>query len=316
MRVGIAPLVEGVALVGELGAIELLAGDHGDASEVLDEGGVKRLGRLSLLTLDEGVLLGLLGSETSLGVNDEKLADEVSGFLGDGVELRRLEDEVALHDELEELSIVVGVEWQTTGQQDVQEHSAGPHIDLRSVSSTEKDIRSDVEGGTASSLKGLAGVQLGQTKVGDLDLQVLLIVQEHVLELEIAMDDSNTVEVLQSGEHLAHNVSSVLLAERLALNNHLVEFSSLHQLHDDEEGGRGIEDSLQSNDVGVVNLGHDINLILKQLGRLLNLALIDNLHSNLLSSLLVDSNLDGSEEATNEPNHHSQWRKIVSVSLQ
>ena len=274
------------------------------------------LGRLSLLSLDEGVLLGLLGSETSLGVDNEKLADEVGGFLGDGVELRRLEDEVALHDELEELGIVVGVEWQTTGQQDVEEDSAGPHIDLRSISSAQKNIGSDVKGSTASSLKGLTGVQLGQTKVGDLDFQVLLVVQEHVLELKIAMDDSNAVEILKSREDLTHDVSSVLLAESLALNDHLVELTSLDQLHNDEQSGRGVEDSLQSDDVGVVNLRHDINLILQQLGRLLNLALVDDLHSNLLSSLLVDSNLDGSKETANEPNQNSQQRKIASVSHQ
>lgn len=300
-----------ILLVGELGAVKLLAGDHGDAGEVLDEGGVERLGRLGLLSLDEGVLLGLLGGEASLGVDDEQLADEVHGFLGNGVELGRLEDEVTLHDELEELGVIVGVERQTTGQQNVQKDSASPHIDLRTVASSQEDIRGNVEGGTAGGLESLARVQLGQTKVGDLDFQVLLIVQKHVLELEIAVDDSNTVEVLQGREDLAHDVSSVLLAESLALNDHLVKLASLDQLHHDEQGSRCVEHSLQANDVGVVDLGHDVNLILQELGGLLDLALINDLNSNLLVGLLVNTYLDGGKETATERQERKTGQQSV-----
>jgi len=106
--------------------------------------------------------------------------------------------------------------------------------------------RTDVERGAASGLEGLARVELGETKVGQLNLERIFLLEEQVLELKITgqreperqkksgkhlqvtVDNTTIVEVQEGIAKLACNLGGIVLRESLPLDNLLVEFAALH----------------------------------------------------------------------------------------
>lgn len=66
------------------------------------------------------------------------------------------------------------------------------------------------------------------------------------------------------------------------------------QLHDDEEDVLRVENGAHVHHVGVIDRAQNVNLVSERL-LLLNKALVDELHSDLLLGLPVDAHFDDSE---------------------
>ncbi len=62
------------------------------------------------------MIQSFFGSQTLLGISDQQSADEILGSSRNGVKLRRFEDKIGLHDQTEQISVVVSGERQTTAQ--------------------------------------------------------------------------------------------------------------------------------------------------------------------------------------------------------
>ena len=110
----------------------------------------------------------------------------------------------------------------------------GPDIDLEGMTAlllvAVNDLGSDVVGSAADGLALLvgAGQTGGQTKVSDLDVEVL--VQEEIAQLEVAMDDVDAVHVSDGVQELLYVVLDLRLRESLPPLDHFVHGLVLAQL--------------------------------------------------------------------------------------
>ena len=90
------------------------------------------------------------------------------------------------------------VEGQATNKQDIQDHTAAPHIDLGpGVQLAINDLGSRVVGRAAAGFQEVTvGHDVAQAEIGNLDIEV--VVKQQILGLEIAVDDLVAMAVLDS----------------------------------------------------------------------------------------------------------------------
>lgn len=175
------------------------------------------------------------------------------GDLG-GVDRLRLDDHVEHH-------VLVLVE---EGGQPVNhledEGAEAPDVDGLVVRPLQDDLRRDVLGRADEALRALALFDhLGYAEVSEAGVAVF--VKEHVLRLEVAVEDVLGVEVLQAEQDLAGVEAGLRLGEADALAKVVVEFAALLELHGEEDvAGRG-EAVVEADDEGVADFLHDLFLI-------------------------------------------------------
>ncbi len=95
----------------------------------------------------------------------------------------------------------------------------------------------------------------GETKVADFD--VALVVHQQVGGFDIAVDDAVFVGVMESGSGLIENTSYGVTRKSCMFFKERVEIATLDHLHDQEDGGVGFFDVVESDDMGVLELGED-----------------------------------------------------------
>ena len=119
------------------------------------------------------------------------------------------------------------VEGRIPAEEDVEDDSTTPNVALGVVGASEH-LGRDVVGGADLELHLLGRVKdLGGSKVDDLESGVgLTTFEEHVLRLEVAMDDVVGVAVEDGGQELSHNDSGVVLSERLLMCETVKEFAT------------------------------------------------------------------------------------------
>ncbi len=128
----------------------------------------------------------------------QESGEEPPGQLGHlGGEAHRLHQ-----DELEHGLVVVVVEGEAAGHHLVHDDADAPPVDGAPVVHVLQHLRGQVLRGAAEGLGGAAEVDvlLAQAEVGDLDVAVL--VQEEVLQLEVAVDDAKLVQVVDGADDL------------------------------------------------------------------------------------------------------------------
>lgn len=103
---------------------------------------------------------------------------------------------------------------------------------------------------------GFVGIR--KSKVHDPDGPV--VVDKAVLELEISMNDSKLVNVLDSAYDLLENLASFSLSHSLFADNVVKKFSTFHVLHYKKEVFGGFNDFVQLDDVWVANEFQNVNL--------------------------------------------------------
>lgn len=171
------------------------------------------------------------------------------------------------------------------GEHSKEGDAEGPHVGTSTVVLLAlQDLRGNIVRGSAGGAEeGILGELRAEAKVGELDGGVVAREKE-VLELEVSVGNSVGVAVGKSGENLPKEELDLGLGEAFLLRGHEVEeVSSLQKLHDDENGGLGLEDLVDLCDVGVSHLRVNGNLssegaafgILRQFGE------VNNLHGRL-----------------------------------
>mmetsp|Transcript_24372 Transcript_24372/g.70101 ORF Transcript_24372/g.70101 Transcript_24372/m.70101 type:complete len:311 (-) Transcript_24372:1790-2722(-) len=145
----------------------------------------------------------------------------------------------------------------------------GPYVDLEGMPAlllvAVDDLRGDVVGGAADGLALLvgAGQAGGETKVSDLDVEVL--VEEEVAELEVAVDDVDVVHVADGVEELLHVVLDLRLRESLPSLDHFVHGLVVAQLEKDVAVDLVLEEVLVLADIVVFEAAVDLDLGLELL---------------------------------------------------
>lgn len=202
-----------------------------------------------------------------LGVGLEHGRDKVSGVTRDGDVAGKfvLVGQNPLVGGLDVLGLVRGLADEGGEADDAH----GPDIDLEGMSTlllvAVNDLGSDVVGSAADGLALLvgAGQAGGQTKVSDLDVEVL--VEEEVAELEVAMDDVDAVHVSDGVKELLHVVLDLRLRESLPSLDHFVHGLVLAQLEEDVAVDLVLEEVLVLADVVVLEAAVDLDLGLQLL---------------------------------------------------
>lgn len=202
-ELAVAVLVDGLEDFGEVLLLALgqeLTGDEGEggllellvSSEALEVGeGSHGLGRVDDLGAhldDPGVLEGVRGRRSLVGVVGEESGDQVLALLGDvgpgGVGERELSNSDLLHD----LLVAGAVEGGHSGEDDVEHDSARPDVALLVVLLVE-DLGSDVVGGAEFFVERLGGIiYQRRSKVYNLYLiKILVLLQENIFRLQVPM---------------------------------------------------------------------------------------------------------------------------------
>mmetsp|Transcript_26889 Transcript_26889/g.58616 ORF Transcript_26889/g.58616 Transcript_26889/m.58616 type:complete len:263 (-) Transcript_26889:639-1427(-) len=179
-----------------------------------------------------------------------------------------------------------------TAHQHVQENAKGVEIHRIGVPSL---IRHDLRRGVAIGAAHGAGIcgtmeLLRQAEVSHLSPEALI--QYHVLELQVAKDDSDAVQVLQGEEHLPGEASGIFhrQAWRSPAAQGVLEVPIGAILHDQDPKGGALEGIVEGDDEGVPCRLQDILLAVGFAGDLLGpeLCLVHELHrEELLRRLLL-----------------------------
>ena len=199
------------------------------------------------------MLQGLLLSHPALGVEHEQPADEVGQVV----------TEVLGHLVLQPLDLlrshlpVLGFEGSPPAVELEGEHSDRPQVQPAVIGGLRDDLGADVVDGAAEGLAGAGSVH-GPAEVGELDHVVLA--EQYVLGLEIAVDDVQAVQVLHRPDHLAHVARSPPLVEPARLLEVAVELPPGRVLEDDVDPPVVEEEAVHPEDVLVPQVGVDLDL--------------------------------------------------------
>mmetsp|Transcript_13614 Transcript_13614/g.24519 ORF Transcript_13614/g.24519 Transcript_13614/m.24519 type:complete len:377 (+) Transcript_13614:169-1299(+) len=136
----------------------------------------------------------------------------------------------------------------------LEEHDAhGPQVHLRAIAMTSHDLRSHVVGGAdhgeGSALSFLK--PLGNSEVDE--LQVALLVEHHVLRLEVAVDDVAVRKLLKDdNEGACVKLRLCACKHRRNLSDRPVQFATGDKLGEDVHGFCGLEGLHKGHDEGMI----------------------------------------------------------------
>mmetsp|Transcript_9518 Transcript_9518/g.15582 ORF Transcript_9518/g.15582 Transcript_9518/m.15582 type:complete len:287 (+) Transcript_9518:501-1361(+) len=253
---------------------------------------------------------GWLG-ETLLGVADEELLEQVLGLVADGLG----DLETSGHDLLVHLLHVLRVEGGQTSEHLKHQGSKAPPVDGLSVSVSFKDLRSKVLGRSAEGGSAIVVADetfLGDTKVGHAD--VAIVREEQVLRLQITIEDTAVVEVLETKDDFGTVEASTLLAETLVALEVVEKLTTVDVVHDEEELVGGLERVVEVDEEGVAELLQNALLGARVLEfvSLDNRLLVEDLHGVDLSCVLL-LHLHHLSEAS--LSNHAQGLKVIDSDL-
>ena len=130
-------------------------------------------------------------------------------------------------------------------------------------------------------------------------LQLAVKVNQEVLWLQIAMADTQFVDVVHTSYQLLEVLGSSLLFQLLILDNHVKELASAGELHDQVQVFLCLDDFINLNYIGMVKLLQNLDFPANPFYVLLifNLRLFKHFHSNLNSTTKVNKSQKSGEMA-------------------
>mmetsp|Transcript_51915 Transcript_51915/g.110321 ORF Transcript_51915/g.110321 Transcript_51915/m.110321 type:complete len:289 (-) Transcript_51915:16-882(-) len=173
--------------------------------------------------------------------------------------------QVAPSDALEELRSVLGVVRRETSQHLIAQGSDRVPIDAPAVALLVNDLWGQVFRGSAHCL-GRDVVHdsfLAQTKVSD--FHVSIRIQQHVLRLQVSVDDSQAMQVGDRAGGLGDVEASTALAEAARSAEMVEQLTAWAELHDHVELLGGLEGVVEGDDEGVGDGFQDTSLGLRVL---------------------------------------------------
>ena len=198
-----------------------------------------------------------------------------------------------------DLLVVLVVEGEHAGEEQVGDDTEGPVVDLLAVRLLEKDLGRDIRERAEGIQAGLVGANnLGETEIHNLKRSLVRVVShQDVLRLEIAMGHTVGVEVVEGGSDLVRELLGALLSHsERALFQVGEEITSVELLHNDIDVVLVLKKIKKTDDMRVLAHLEDFDLTTLQLHILHGHLLFGHdLHGDGLARLLVDSGLDETE---------------------
>mmetsp|Transcript_22832 Transcript_22832/g.57238 ORF Transcript_22832/g.57238 Transcript_22832/m.57238 type:complete len:302 (-) Transcript_22832:173-1078(-) len=198
------------------------------------------------------------------------------------------------HDALEQFVGGVTVEGRIAREQDVENHTDCPEIDLAVVGKSAQDLGRGVRRRTTAALQeATAAHQFAETEIGDLHNGFLRILgrEKEVLWFQITMHNTKLVQVSKTTQNITHGSCSMTLIERLQIDDLFEEFSTFYKVHYQVEVVRCIEDLNHRNTVFVAYFVQNIDLSFQMSNFGSSSTLINHLDCNRVSCLAIDSTL-------------------------
>lgn len=183
------------------------------------------------------MLFDLLEGEAGLRVVREEAEDQVLELLAEASAVRLLEVGVnfALKEKAVEVLFFAGLfEGENALHDDEEDDSNAEHIDLSAlVLLALLDLGCHVGHGTAVGVKVVYVLVNSEAEVGK--LQVEVVIDEDVLELEVAVSDVARVHVLDRFDHLVKEEAASVFTHGAHVLAEVEKKTSLDELHDDED---------------------------------------------------------------------------------
>mmetsp|Transcript_31768 Transcript_31768/g.95101 ORF Transcript_31768/g.95101 Transcript_31768/m.95101 type:complete len:257 (+) Transcript_31768:765-1535(+) len=223
-------------------------------------------------------------------IEDKKASYEVLGVITDTVpDLGRLEGIVRCQDVSSDLfgrieRPVAAAKWRFTAEEEVSNDTNGPKVTALVVASPD-DLGGNRVGSTHYIVFRLTCCKmLGESKVDHAELCVRSLVREQkVLELEVSVDDTLGVDEPHGREHLPDQLGAFRLSVMILvlLLEPVEELPTGAQLLNKINLVLRLVHLLEPDDVGVVELAHDVDLLLEllQLHRSLDIGQVEALDS-------------------------------------
>eukprot|EP00054_Salpingoeca_dolichothecata_P014810 m.84210 g.84210 ORF g.84210 m.84210 type:complete len:353 (+) comp21180_c0_seq1:282-1340(+) len=245
------------------------------------------------------VLEDLVGIVALDGVNLKHVGDEVLGILRHFRPVAVIKFKLALHNHLKQNGIRLVIEGRVTAQQNVQDDTQGPDVNLLTITALHENLRSDIVGGTTGSLEGgLVIDNLGQTKVSNANIGILVFAAEQqVLGLEITVNNAMFVQVLDGFSHLAGETRGISFGKVALINNAVKQFTALNVVKNKVQLVGSIKFFQHANDVRVAHLLQNGNFGLNHVFLSSTESLVDDLQSVLLLVVVAGGELDNSKVA-------------------
>ena len=220
---------------------------------------IERVDSQSLVNCNGGQLSqpwvkkALLSGRTLVRAVGKEGSDEALGVLRDGLPDAVLERELALTNLLHDILVGLTVEGRHSGEEDVDDDTAGPDITLLVIALV-KNLGGDVVGSSELLVKVTVGiVDKGGSEIDNLNLiELLVLLEKNVLGLQVTMDDVGLVAVVDAGEDLLHENSGISLAEFAALENFVEELATLADFGNKVVTLLIFEELVHLDDVGVI----------------------------------------------------------------
>ena len=233
--------------------------------------------------------------ESLLGIRVKDGLEELSR-----VTSHKLRDRVlATKDLLVKVGCVWVFEREVTAYHGEEDDTAAPYVDVGpEVALASYHLRSCIARGSACGFEGLSGlVGVGEAEINDLD--VFLMIEKQILGLEISMNNTQLMKVLDASDYLMEEAASLRLLDSLALNDVVKELSSACVLHDQIELLRSLDDLVELDDVRMADELEDVDLSGNPLyiAHILDFLLLKNFNSNFLAREVVASELHFAESA-------------------
>ena len=199
------------------------------------------------------MLEGLSCRRALLRVIGQQRTDKVFAVLRDCLPDAVIEVECALTHLLHNILIGLSIERGHSRKKDICDDTTGPDIALLVVVLVE-DLGCDVVRSTELFVEVTVGVvDEGGAEVDDLNLvELFVLLEQDVLRLQITMHDVGLVAVVDAGEDLLHEDSSIALAELTTLEDLVEELTTLADLGDQVIALLVLEELVHLDDVRVI----------------------------------------------------------------
>ena len=149
--------------------------------------------------------------------------------------------------------IGLSIERRHSRENNICDDTSGPDVALLVVVLVE-DLGSDVVRSTELLVEVTAGVvDKGGTEVDDLNLvELFVLLEQDILRLQVTMHDVGLVAVVDAGEDLFHEDSSIALAELTTLEDLIEELTTFADLGDQVIALLILEELVHLDDVWVI----------------------------------------------------------------
>ena len=223
--------------------------------------------QLTVIALEPGVLQTFVGRHPLVLALGQQAADEVLGVLRDAAEGLRVKVPVAGFDVLERFDVVLTGEGREAAEQDVGQHSDGPHVRVEAHRLAFHDLGRREFGRSRRDLDQFVGIEFGgQTEVDELDGRRVSRLAHDVLRLDVQVDDVLLVHVFDGFADLAHVVDDLRFRHDVAVGRDALEqFAARKEFEDEHHFVVVFERVVQVDQLGVVQMVHDVDLFADEL---------------------------------------------------